>query len=74
MGICFPPSMRDDGRKISVEFTIVPLRDEEGKMNGIAAVMGDVTAKFEEVKELRRKLADASRSCASPNEKGGSPS
>src|SRR5215212_4098044 len=54
------PSMRNDGRRISVEFTIVPLRDEAGKMDGIAAIMRDVTARFEEVKELRRKLADAS--------------
>jgi PAS domain S-box-containing protein len=28
------PSMRKDGEKISVEFTIVPLKDEAGRMSG----------------------------------------
>lgn len=59
------PSMRKDGTKISVEFTIVPLKDEAGRMTGMAAVMRDVTARFEELKGLRRKLTDASRPGAS---------
>jgi PAS domain S-box-containing protein len=52
------PSIRNDGKRISVEFTIVPLKNEAGRIDGIAAVMRDVTASFEEAKELRRKLAD----------------
>ena len=58
------PSMRKDGTRISVEFTIVPLKDGTGRMTGMAAVMRDVTARFEDLKGLRRKLADASRSGA----------
>jgi PAS domain S-box-containing protein len=53
------PSIRKGGRRISVEFTIVPLKDAEGRMTGMAAVMRDVTKRFEEVKALRKQLAEA---------------
>jgi len=49
------PALRKDGTRVSVEFTIVPFRDEVGRMVGIAAVMRDVTARFEEMKALRRQ-------------------
>ena len=54
------PALRKGGEQISIEFTIVPLRDQAGGMCGIAAIMRDVTRRFEETKELRRKLAAAS--------------
>ena len=53
------PGIRKDGRRISVEFTIVPLKDETGRMVGMAALMRDVTKRFEEIKALRRQLAAA---------------
>ncbi len=53
------PSMRKDGRTISIEFTIVPLKSDAGAMIGIAAIMRDVTTRFEEMRTLRRKLAGA---------------
>ena len=55
------PSIRKDGAGISVEFTIVPLTDEAGRLNGVAAIMRDVTRRFEEVRALKRKLADAAK-------------
>ena len=55
------PSIRKDGAGISVEFTIVPLTDEAGLLNGVAAIMRDVTKRFEEVRALKRKLADAAK-------------
>ena len=55
------PSIRKDGAGISVEFTIVPLPDEAGLLNGVAAIMRDVTKRFEEVRALKRKLADAAK-------------
>ena len=55
------PSIRKDGAGISVEFTIVPLTDEPGLLNGVAAIMRDVTKRFEEVRALKRKLADAAK-------------
>jgi len=51
------PSIRQDGRRISIEFTIVPLKDAEGTMSGMVSILRDVTARFEELKTLRRKLA-----------------
>ena len=33
------PGMRKDGSRISLEFTITPLRDDDGRMLGIIAVM-----------------------------------
>jgi PAS domain S-box-containing protein len=51
------PAQRKDGRQISVEFTILPLRDEAGALLGIAAFLRDVTARFEEMRALRRDLA-----------------
>jgi PAS domain S-box-containing protein len=53
------PGIRKDGAAISVEFTIVPLTNEAGRLNGVAAIMRDVTKRFEEVRALKRKLADA---------------
>lgn len=55
------PAMTREGRRISVEFTIVMLRNHEG-ISGTVAVMRDVTKRFEEVRELKRRLADASQS------------
>jgi PAS domain S-box-containing protein len=52
------PGLTREGRRISVEFTIVMLRDQSG-IAGTVAVMRDVTKRFEELRELRRKLAEA---------------
>jgi PAS domain S-box-containing protein len=54
------PGMRKDGTRVSLEFTIVPLKDAAGGIAGVGAVMRDVTARFEELRELRRQLAAAS--------------
>jgi PAS domain S-box-containing protein len=51
------PALTKDGRRISVEFTIVMLRDGV-EVTGTVAVMRDVTKRFEEVRELRRRLAE----------------
>src|SRR3954451_14763145 len=51
------PAVRKDGAQISVEFTIIPFAGETGQMIGIAAIMRDTTARFEELRNLRRQLA-----------------
>jgi PAS domain S-box-containing protein len=53
------PAVRKDGTRLSVEFTIVPFADGTGGMTGIAAIMRDVTARFEELRDLRKQLAAA---------------
>ena len=54
------PGLTRDGRRISVEFTIVLLRNEAQEITGTVAVMRDVTKRFEEVRELKRRLAGSS--------------
>jgi len=49
------PGERKDGARISVEFTIVPIKDAQGQVAGLASVMRDVTARFEELKALRQQ-------------------
>jgi PAS domain S-box-containing protein len=51
------PARRNDGSQISVEFTILPVCDPAGALLGIAAFLRDATARFEEVRALRRELA-----------------
>lgn len=52
------PASHKDGRQLSVEFTIRPFCDDHGAILGIAAVLRDVTARFEEMRALRRELAE----------------
>lgn len=52
------PALRKDGTRVSIEFTIVPFRDSAGRMVGIAAILRDVTKRFEEMKALRQQLAE----------------
>ena len=52
------PAVRKDGRRISIEFTILPFRNEAGQMTGIAAILRDVTTRFEEMQALRRQLTE----------------
>ncbi|WIM12995.1 PAS domain S-box protein [Enhydrobacter sp.] len=51
------PALRKDGTHISVEFTILPFHDKTGRTLGMAAVLRDVTKRFEEMKALRAAAA-----------------
>ena len=53
------PGLTRDGARISVEFTILLLRDGAQAVTGTVAVLRDVTKRFEEVRELKRRLAGA---------------
>ena len=52
------PGLRKDGTPLSVEFTIAAMKDPQGRLTGIVAVMRDATRRFQEVKALRRQLSD----------------
>ncbi|HSV23310.1 MAG TPA: PAS domain S-box protein [Xanthobacteraceae bacterium] len=56
------PALRKDGTTISIEFTIVLLQSDSGQILGMAALLRDVTKRFEEMRSLKRKLADAAGS------------
>jgi len=51
------PALRKDGSRISLEFSIVLLRDADGAPEGVAAIMRDVTQRWKEQKALREQLA-----------------
>jgi PAS domain S-box-containing protein len=55
------PALRKDGTIISVEFTVVPLKNEAEQMIGMAAIMRDVTARYNEMRALKQALADVGR-------------
>jgi PAS domain S-box-containing protein len=55
------PGLRKDGSRVSLEFTIVPLKNAEGGLSGMAAILRDVTARFEEMRALRAQLSSAPR-------------
>jgi PAS domain S-box-containing protein len=51
------PGQRKDGTRVSLEFTILPFSAEGGGVAGMAAILRDVSKRFEELQRLRRELA-----------------
>lgn len=56
-GLLSSPGIRRDGSLISLEFSMVLLKDEDGAMLGCGSVMRDVTERWRREKELRERLA-----------------
>lgn len=52
------PGLRKDGARISLEFTIVLLKDREGHSLGAAAIMRDVTARWQKERAMAERLAE----------------
>lgn len=52
------PALKKDDSRLSVEFTIVLLKDDTGKPQGTAAIMRDVTERWQKEKELKKRLAE----------------
>lgn len=51
------PGVRKDGSRLSLEFSMVLLRDDQGGIEGCATIMRDVTARWQKEKELKERLA-----------------
>jgi PAS domain S-box-containing protein len=51
------PAMRKDGQRISLEFSIALLKNEHREVAGAAAVVRDVTARWQADRDLRKRLA-----------------
>lgn len=56
-GLLSAPGMTRDGSRVSLEFSIVLLRDEGGGMCGCGTVMRDVTVRWQKEKDLKARLA-----------------
>jgi PAS domain S-box-containing protein len=51
------PALKKNDSRVSVEFTIMLLKDGAGKPQGTAAIMRDVTERWQKEKELKKRLA-----------------
>jgi PAS domain S-box-containing protein len=60
------PALRKGGERLSIEFTIVMLKDGEGKVEGVAAIIRDVTARWRREKALKERLAALEAEKATP--------
>lgn len=56
------PALTKDGRRISVEFSVVLLKEPTGGVVGIAAFLQGVTQRWERDKALRARLTEAEAS------------
>ena len=50
------PALRGDGRRFSAEFSIVMLKDEAGRVAGVAAILRDVSEQWAREKQLTEQL------------------
>jgi PAS domain S-box-containing protein len=51
------PGLRKDGVRISLEFTITLIKDDEGSVLGAAAIIRDVSIRRQRDQELKKRLA-----------------
>jgi len=51
------PGLRKDGTRISLEFSVAMIRGDDGGLQGIVAVMRDVTARWRKEQEMKKRLA-----------------
>lgn len=57
------PALKKDGSRISVEFTLIPIVDEHGSLDGIAAILRDVTERWNRDKAFRQRLKELETQC-----------
>jgi PAS domain S-box-containing protein len=51
------PGLKKDGARISLEFTIILIKDGRGAVLGAAAIIRDVTIRWQREQELKKRLA-----------------
>jgi PAS domain S-box-containing protein len=56
-GLLAVPGLRKDGTRISLEFTITLIKDDKGEVLGAAAIIRDVTARWQRDQVLEKRLA-----------------
>ena len=63
-GLLAAPGQRKDGSRVSLEFSMVLLRDDAGALQGVASIMRDVSAHWQKEKELREDLTSCEKKLA----------
>jgi PAS domain S-box-containing protein len=56
------PATHQDGRRLSIEFSVALLRDEAGEIVGISAIMREVSERRATEKGLRTRISDLENS------------
>jgi len=51
------PGIRKDGSRVSLEFSVALIRDEDGGFMGVSAVLRDVTVRWQKEKEMKERIA-----------------
>ena len=51
------PAIKKDGSRISIEFNVILVRSPGGQIQGVAAMVQDVTARWQQQKEMKARLA-----------------
>jgi PAS domain S-box-containing protein len=62
------PALKKDGSRISVEFTMILIPDHQGRILGVAAIIRDVSARWEKDRAMQRRLADLEAQGGDPQE------
>ena len=62
------PALHADGHRLSVEFSIVLLRDADGRPDGVAAILRDATERRAKEKTAAERLAALEAQLAAGNE------
>jgi len=52
------PALHRDGRRLSIEFHVVLLRDESGAPSGVAAIIRDVTERWLRERAARKRVQE----------------
>ncbi|GJE54807.1 MULTISPECIES: PAS domain-containing protein [Methylobacterium] len=52
------PALHKDGRALSIAFTVGMLHGADGAVTGIAAIIRDDTTRWEDERQLRRRVSD----------------
>ncbi|CAM2155707.1 MULTISPECIES: PAS domain-containing protein [Paraburkholderia] len=52
------PAVDKDGRALSIAFTVALLHGAQGELTGIVAVVRDETARFQEERNLRKRVTE----------------
>ena len=60
------PGIRKDGTRISLEFSIALVRGATGDLQGAVAILRDVTARWQQEKALKERLAALEARVGSP--------
>ena len=56
-GLLSSPGVSKEGTRISLEFSMVLLRDDTGKILGCASIMRNITERWQKEKTLKERLA-----------------